>query len=29
MEVSIDTSMLSAEAACERIVGYLQEHGYI
>jgi bifunctional enzyme CysN/CysC len=25
-EISINTSALSAEAACERIVGYLQEH---
>jgi bifunctional enzyme CysN/CysC len=28
-EISIDTSALSAEAACERIVGYLQERRYI
>jgi bifunctional enzyme CysN/CysC len=28
-EISIDTSALSAEAACERIVGYLQEHRYL
>ena len=27
-EISIDTSMLSAEAACEQIVGYLREHHY-
>jgi bifunctional enzyme CysN/CysC len=28
-EISIDTSALSAEAACERIIGYLQERRYI
>jgi bifunctional enzyme CysN/CysC len=28
-EISIDTSTLSAEAACERIIGYLQERRYI
>lgn len=29
MEISIDTSARSAEAGCERIVGYLQECRYI
>jgi bifunctional enzyme CysN/CysC len=28
-EISIDTSVLSAEAACECIVGYLQERRYL
>ena len=28
-EISLDTSVLSAEAACEHIVGYLQEHRYV
>jgi bifunctional enzyme CysN/CysC len=28
-EISIDTSQLSAEAACEQIVGYLREHHYL
>jgi bifunctional enzyme CysN/CysC len=28
-EISIDTSALSAEAACERIVAYLQERRYV
>ena len=28
-EISLDTSVLSAEAACERIVGYLRENRYL
>jgi bifunctional enzyme CysN/CysC len=28
-EISIDTSVLSAEAACERIVGHLQQRRYV
>lgn len=28
-EMSIDTTTLSAEAACERIVSYLQERHYL
>ena len=28
-EISLDTSALSAEAACERIVGYLRENRYL
>jgi bifunctional enzyme CysN/CysC len=28
-EMSIDTSVLSAEAACERIMSYLQERQYL
>jgi bifunctional enzyme CysN/CysC len=28
-EISLDTSVLSAEAACERIVAYLRENRYL
>jgi bifunctional enzyme CysN/CysC len=28
-EITIDTAVLSAEAACEHIVGYLREHHYL
>jgi bifunctional enzyme CysN/CysC len=28
-EIAIDTSVLSAEAACEQIVGYLRDHHYL
>jgi bifunctional enzyme CysN/CysC len=28
-EITVDTSTLSAEAACERIVSYLQQHRYV
>ena len=28
-EITIDTKELSAEAACERIIAYLQQHRYL
>ena len=28
-EITIDSSSLSGKAACERIIGYLQEHHYV